>query len=333
MISSYLNNRQYFVDFYGYQSDYFSSNSGIGQGSKIGPLLFLCFINDIICKLKFCKAQLFADDLKIFAPINSLTDCENLQMDIDTLSVWSMENKLDFNISKCAVMTIIRKQNFLDFSYQLNMQQINRVNSFKDLGIIFSSDFKFHNHIEYLIKQTHSTFGFIIRQSSKFSNPSTSITLYNSLVRSKLEYGCTLWSPLTKANSNRIEHFQKKLLKILHLRLFKEYPSLTSYTTLMNEFSILQTHRERRDIFCVEFIRKLCIGLINDPFLLSRLKFRVPRLESRFKNIFYDSLKNNRKLQSPLSIMMDMFNELNKIDSYDVFTNMGKKKIIAFNRQ
>ncbi|CAH2096311.1 unnamed protein product [Euphydryas editha] len=107
-LHSYLLNRTQLVTVSGYESSPFIAESGVPQGSNLGPLLFLMFMNDLLNKLK-CECLAFADDIKIYRRIHSTADCIVLQSDIDILTRWCEENYMSLNIEKCQVITFTKK--------------------------------------------------------------------------------------------------------------------------------------------------------------------------------------------------------------------------------
>jgi len=100
-IKSYLCNRTQFVQMAGFLSNIINVTSGVPQGSHIGPLLFLIFINDINTNLNYTNCLLYADDMKFFSKISSMMDCLAVQNDLNNISIWCEQNKLHLNVSKC----------------------------------------------------------------------------------------------------------------------------------------------------------------------------------------------------------------------------------------
>jgi hypothetical protein len=149
--SSYISNRSQAVTINGFTSTWMSIPSGVPQGSLLGPLLFVIFINDIVSCFKYAKVLLYADDTKIFMAINSIDDCLCLQHDLDNFVEYSRLNKLDLNISKCLAMTFSRKHNPINYHYVIDNQQLSRVTSTKDLGLMQDSKLSFDKHIDYYI--------------------------------------------------------------------------------------------------------------------------------------------------------------------------------------
>ena len=113
--------------------------SGVPQGSVLGPLLFLLFINDIDNNIQ-SPLRLFADDTILYREIWSKDDHNIIQNDIQTLFKWSQTWKLDFNITKCKFLTISNKKDPDKFNYTLNTDPLEHVNSHQYLGITINSN-------------------------------------------------------------------------------------------------------------------------------------------------------------------------------------------------
>ena len=193
--------------------------SGIPQGSVLGPLLFLIYVNDLpsdICS----SLMLFADDTKIYRCIQSTEDAETLQADLNTLSQWSTTWQLPFNVDKCKVLHFGQK----NLSHQYTMYSLGKdkpitaVEEEKDLGILFDKKLRFSNHIKSCISKANQRIG-IIRRNFKFLNQNSFLTIYNSMVRPILEYASSVWYTMYKQDSEAIEKVQRRATKLLlHLR-------------------------------------------------------------------------------------------------------------------
>jgi Reverse transcriptase (RNA-dependent DNA polymerase) len=119
----------------------------VPQGSNLGPLLFLLFINDLTFNIS-CKKLLFADDLKIYCTIDIQEDCYSVQTNIDVIQNWCVENQLFLNINKCKTMTYTRKKDQIIFPYTIDDIEVQRCSAIIDLGVKFKSNMSFDEHIE-----------------------------------------------------------------------------------------------------------------------------------------------------------------------------------------
>ena len=119
LMNSYLKGRTHYVFYKGCRSIPYEPTSGVPQGSNLGPLLFLIFINDLPIGMR-TNLLMFADDVKLFTKVTNVNDCLELQRDVDRLSNWCKNNLLELNIEKCKVVTYTRKVIYPRFVYRIN---------------------------------------------------------------------------------------------------------------------------------------------------------------------------------------------------------------------
>jgi ribonuclease P/MRP protein subunit RPP40 len=183
--------------------------SSVPQGSHLGPLLFSLFINDIKKHLTV-DFSLYADDLKMWKTIESSSDCRELQDNIVSLTEYCERNKLQLNVSKCSVMSFTKNtSNCIGFDYNIHNTNLAKKSEMCDLGVIFDSKLSFSAHINELYAKSTKLLGFIFRTCSDFKNTNTILTLFNSLIRSKLEYASTIWNPHSDNSIYLINLFNK----------------------------------------------------------------------------------------------------------------------------
>lgn len=216
-LRSYLAGRRLQVRVDGHLSEEYDATTGVPQGSHLGPILFIIFVNDIGHGFQ-SEYQLFADDLKIYRMVTSVLDSHILQDDIDKLQDWCLRNKLDLNIKKCAVMSFSRSQVRTPTDYKLNNQQIQEVEEIKDLGITIDNKLTFNKHIERITLKAYRILGLITRTGRDFSNTYSLISLFSAMVLPILEYGTVIWSPFTDTSINKLERVQHKFCKNLLYR-------------------------------------------------------------------------------------------------------------------
>lgn len=163
-------------------------NSGVPQGSNLGPLLFVLFVNDLSQCVSFSDFLLFADDFKMFRKIQTVRDCVLLQRDINNIHKWSIDNQLKFNINKCSVMSVSRKKECIIFDYQIEKDTLCRLQEIKDLVVTYDNKLSYASHISKSVASANRMLGFIWRQTYFFSDINTISVLYNILVRPKLDF-------------------------------------------------------------------------------------------------------------------------------------------------
>ena len=164
---AYLNNRKQCVVINGCSSDWLPVSSGVPQGSILGPLLFILYINDLPLSVAFSCLFLYADDTRCCKQICSTSDCSLLQNDIDSLYNWSSQNKLRFNVLKCLIIHFYKRSSFpILSSYYLNGALIATSTHGKDLGVTFSSDLSWSKHYEKISSNVYQTLGLIRRTFS-----------------------------------------------------------------------------------------------------------------------------------------------------------------------
>lgn len=316
-IDSYLSHRVYYVNYNGFSSDQYVGTSGVPQGSNLGPLLFLLFINDLP-KIFSCERLLYADDLKLFMRIDSLDDCMFLQHQLDLLQNWCSLNHLHLNVNKCKVLTVTRRKEPLNFAYCLDSSELERVQRFKDLGVYFDCSLAFDFHVNETVKSAYKMLGFLIRNSCSFTNVNTLKLLYFAYVRSKLEYCSVVWDPYYLVYKQALERVQRKFLKYLHFRRHNSYPSRGySNDLLLGEFGVDSLER-RRILASLVFFVRLVNRQIDCPGLLSQVSFRTSRPGSRHVVAFWcPQARTNVMLKSPIFTMTSHFNRV--CNEFDIF--------------
>ena len=204
-IENYLQGRYQSVMIEGQVSLPLPVTSGVPQGSIIGPLLFVLYINDI-CDVCTSFLKLYADDAKLYRNIKSRQDVLSLQNDLNALFLWSKIWRMNFNISKCKFMSICRKVK-IDFDYSIDNNILSRVTEFNDLGITITTKLSWCENVKNVSSKAHSMVGMIKRSVGI----DVKRQLYLAHVRSILEY-C---SPNHDKDIIKIERVQRQASKFL----------------------------------------------------------------------------------------------------------------------
>ena len=190
-IGQWLKNRKQRVILNGVKSDWISVDSGVPQGSVLGPLLFTVFVNDIDLGLD-CKIWKFADDTKIVREVKGNEDCFKQQKNLDKLVSWGDKWKMYFNVGKCKVMHI--GNNNLKFGYLMNGEWLDKCDYEKDLGVIMDNNLKSGRQVLEARNKANRMLGFIARNVS-YKSKVVIKKLYIAYVRPHLEYCIQVWSP------------------------------------------------------------------------------------------------------------------------------------------
>ena len=220
-IQSFLTGRKQQVIVNGCKSSFKEVLSGIPQGSVLGPILFVIFINDLP-EIVSCGIKLFADDAKIYRTVNSMEDCDDLQKDLLEMENWAKQWQMKFHPNKCQVMRIGRHHP--DYTYVMHDnstgQPLNLEESEveKDLGVFVDNRLSFTKHIQQTVSKANKIVG-MIRRTFKYLDEKMMISLYKSQVRPILEYGVTIWHPTLKKDIKSTEAVQRRLTKLVpHLK-------------------------------------------------------------------------------------------------------------------
>ena len=249
-IESFLSGRSQEVVVGGKESSSEPVTSGVPQGSVLGPTLFLVYINDLPDNIR-SKVCLFADDTILFKHIHSESDCEILQKDLDILKNWGEKWLMEFNVTKCHVMSITNKKTPFKFDYHLHNQKLEKVKSSKYLGVEISSDMKWSNHIAQITSKANRTSAFITR-NLKGCPRKTQLHCYKSLVRPILEYASISWDPHHKKDIEALEAIQKRSAR----RIVNNFSTYTSASRITSDLGLekLQTRRKREKLATIHKI-------------------------------------------------------------------------------
>lgn len=326
---SYVTNRTQKVVINGYESETVTVTSGVPQGSILGPLLFILFINDIKNCFKHSHFLCYADDLKIYRKINNLSDHQLFQKDLDRLANYCDDNKLKLNINKCKCITFTKKKKVTKFNYTLSGTILDRVETIRDLGVILDTKLTLDAHIDTICNRAFKMFGFVIRASNDFKRPTTYLHLFRSLIRSQLEYAVAIWDPLYHTYCDAIEKVQKKFLRCMH---YKCYHSISSYENLLKIYN-LPSLKSRRLALQAILLYDFCNNKYDCIDISSNISFRVParpRMRAcRSLPLFATPrCRTNAGERAPLYRLVDIHNKhFNDIDIFSIRIGAFKRMI------
>lgn len=217
-ICDFLSNRKQRVVVNGAQSSVADVTSGIPQGSVVGPLLFVVYINDLPQNIKN-DVRMFADDTKLYARSDIESGPQTLQEDLQKLEQWSEKWLLKFHPEKCCVLKLGRKSKADYFMGEGETRlRLKESDAERDLGVIVDSKLSFKTQVATSTAKANRVLG-LIRRSFDYLSEKTFTQLYKSLVRPLLEYGHCVWQPHLKTLSSDLESVQRRATKLLgHLK-------------------------------------------------------------------------------------------------------------------
>ncbi|CAM5165838.1 unnamed protein product [Natator depressus] len=210
-IGNWLNGGKQRVGINGQFSEWREVNSGVPQGSVLGPVLFNIFINDLEKGVNSEVAK-FADDTKLLKIVKTQADCEELQKDLSKLGDWATKWQMKFNVDKCKVMHI--GKNNPNYTYKMMGSKLAVTTQERDLGVIVDSSLKTSTQSAAAVKKANGMLE-IIKKGIENRTENIMLPLYKSMVRPHLEYSVQIWSPHLKKDILELEKVQKRATKMI----------------------------------------------------------------------------------------------------------------------
>ena len=229
--SSYLQNRTQTTLAGPHISERTLTTCGVPQGSVLGPLLFLLYINDIYTCSKVLNFYLFADDSNILYADKNLKSLEQkVNAELNKLYVWLTSNKLNLNIKKSNFVIFRPYQKSLSFQPKIrifdnekNMNiSLDCKNYVKYLGILIDSNLSWKIHIEYIALKISKIVG-LIAKLRHFVPLHTLLNIYQSLISPYITYGLSVWGQACKSHLNKILTLQKRALRFMYFAKKNEH--------------------------------------------------------------------------------------------------------------
>jgi len=239
-IREWLRERKQRVCIQGTCSSWKEVTSGVPQGSVLGPVLFLIYINDLDAGI-ISRLLKFADDTKLLSRVDKEDERLQLQADLDRLVEWSKVWQMRFNIGKCKVLHLGRGN--ANSKYYMDRQELEEVEEERDLGVMISGDLKASRQCRIAYNKAMKMLGMMSR-TIMFKNKAVLLSLYKTLVRPNLEYCSPAWSPHYTKDKVLLERAQHRFTRMI--------PGLAKkdYLTRLNILGIwtLEERRNRADL-------------------------------------------------------------------------------------
>jgi ribonuclease P/MRP protein subunit RPP40 len=234
--------------------------SGVPQGTVLGPLLFLTYINDLPEKVG--SLRLFADDSYLYRIIANTQDTLSLQKDLDTLIEWEREWSMEFHPDKCKMLRITNKLNPIMADYHIHNHKLDTVDTAKYLGVILHKKLSWRHHVDAICKKANQTRSFLQR-NLKSCHRDVKSQCYKTYVRPKLEYASVAWDPVGEGNlylRNQIEMVQRRAARFV----CSDWRWDSSPSVMMDRLK-WQSLEERRKQSRLIFLHKYCHNEIDIP--------------------------------------------------------------------
>ena len=260
---SYLNNRKQFCSLNGQQSKARDVTCGIPQGSCLGPLLFIIYLNDLEKCLKFSRASIYADDTSITIAWDDVAKLvEDAHQELSNLSEWMRVNKLSPNPKKTEFMVIghpLKTKNLdLPEVLKLNASDIKRVDKTKSLGLII--DEKLNWDEQFKRTKGKMSGGLVALKKLKNIVPQSQLcNVYHALIESHLRYGDVIWGGLSKTKLAALQRLQDRACSIISNARIKDSWS-ASWLNVVNLF------RYDRNVMTYKIVNRLCPESLWDKY-------------------------------------------------------------------
>ncbi len=244
-------------------SDPFCQTSGVPQGSVLGPICFILFINDLPDCVKHCVIKLYADDVKLFFRFNSTSRRNVLQEDLNAIAVWANSWQLTISILKTFVMHIgLRNPKQV---YKINNVDIIAVQSIKDLGVYVSEDLLWHEHILVTTKKA-SRVANVILHSFKSRNLDLYMKAFDTYVLPILDYCSFVWNPTLCQDIDLIENVQKCFTRRVFWKCSMPRMSYPDRLVLLNRISLERRRFVSSLVMFYKIVNKYVLCNILDNF-------------------------------------------------------------------
>ena len=286
-LQNYLENRSQTVVINGQKSRQAPVVSGVPQGTVLGPILFLLYINDLNTCMEHSFLSSFADDTRIMKEITNTNDLLQLQKDLNSAVEWSKQNNMKLHTNKFELLChstnrsqILKELPFSSQFYEYTTDdgsEITPAPIVKDLGINITPDLTWSPHINTIANSARKMAGWVL---SVFSDRSvyTMIHLYKCLIRSRVEYCCPLWDPTKMEDIATLEGVQRsftsKIISIAHLHYYERLKSLN-----------LMSLQRRRERYSIIMIYKILNGLAPNDIAIEFMETSRRGIQAKIPKI------------------------------------------------
>ena len=282
-LNSYLNDRKQFVSLNNTSSTLLQVLCGVPQGSVLGPLLFILYINDICNVSKLLRLILFADDTNLFRSSHNLEQlCSEVSQELSKLDTWFAANKLSLNVSKTNFIVFCGKKSVKDIKITINTQEIERVYSTKFLGVTIDANLTWKEHISNIRAKLSKCLA-ILFKSSKLLDINSLRSLYCSLFLPYINYCSEVRGTTYKNSIKCISILQKKAIRIIcnsernaHTSCLFHQLKLLKFDDLVDLKCALLMYRIRKNDIPINLAKHFAQSWENKSYSLrNKEKFKI----------------------------------------------------------
>ena len=311
----FIRNRKYFVNINGLNSETRNVNIGVPQGSTLGPLLFLLYVNDMVNCSSILHFTQFADDTTLGYNNDSLLNLQNiLEREVQKVTKWLAANKLILNVAKTHSMLFSFKHNASNLKIKINNVEIEQKNVTKFLGVQIDDKLNWKAHISHLCNKVSKAIA-ILRKVRSIFPLNVLKMIYMSLIYSHLNYCILIWGSAEDGIIEPLFKLQKKAVRIINKSNYLDHTApIFKSLKLLTVFKVYKLN-------CILFIYK-CLNCNYHPELRTRIQrhSEVHHYNTRNRNLFrnIDILRLRICQRSFLNVGMNLWNSLSQDDKQSI---------------
>lgn len=313
---SYLSKRTQVTKFKNVISSPLATDIGVPQGTVLGPILFILYINDINDSVNESKLNCFADDTSIsYAHKNASTAVDMVNHDLENISDWLKFNKLKLNITKTKYMIISSKSIICDNEIRIDNEVIERVNIFKYLGIIIDYQLKFKQNAEYVAKKMARKVNILARLNKQLFFWSK-ISIYTTTILPHIDYCSSILFLLTKEDTVRLQKIQNRAMRLIlkckrdvKIELMLEKLNWLSVNQRVQYNCLTLIYKIQNNMLPKYLNHQICYNRDISPYnTRNKDNFRLPQCtKSQTQNsVYYRGLQQYNNLPNDIKNVMEI---------------------------